>query len=261
METVRSTDGFAIAYRRSGVGPPLVLVHGTTADHARWAPVLPALEEHFTVCTVDRRGRGGSEDAAAYSIEGEFEDVAAIVDSIGEPVNLLGHSFGAICSLEASLCSHNVRKLVLYEPPIPTGISIYPVGAAARIQTLVEAGERDSAVTTFLREIARVPPHELALLQAAPAWQGRVAAAHTIAREMQAAEEYVFDPARFRSMQTPTLLLLGGDSPPFLKAGTAAVEAALPDVRVTVMPGQQHTAMNTAPDLFARAVLQFLVFE
>jgi pimeloyl-ACP methyl ester carboxylesterase len=59
METVASKDGTLIAYRRSGQGPPLVLVHGTTADHTRWQPILPMLEARFTVHAVDRRGRGG----------------------------------------------------------------------------------------------------------------------------------------------------------------------------------------------------------
>ena len=114
--TVTSKDGTPIAYWRSGEGPPLVLVHGTTADHSRWTPVLPAFEQRFTVCAVDRRDRGGSGDSEDYSIEREFEDVAAVVDSIGEPVDLLGHSYGAVCALEAALLTRNVHKLVLYEP-------------------------------------------------------------------------------------------------------------------------------------------------
>ena len=96
METIRSKDGTRIAYERSGAGPALVLVHGTTADHTRWAPVLPMLERIFTVYAVDRRGRGQSGDAADYSIEREYEDIAAVVSSIPGPVNLLGHSYGAL---------------------------------------------------------------------------------------------------------------------------------------------------------------------
>src|SRR5689334_8539504 len=102
MMTVKSKDGTPIAVAKSGHGPPLVLVHGTTADHTRWKPILPKLEEKFTVYAIDRRGRGGSGDSANYAFEIEFDDVAAVVDSIGEPVFLLGHSYGAICSLEAS---------------------------------------------------------------------------------------------------------------------------------------------------------------
>ena len=82
-ETFTSNDGTPIAYRRSGEGPPLVLVHGAAADHGRWRPVLPAFEERFTVYATDRRGRGGSGDGDDYAIEREFEDVAAVVKSIG----------------------------------------------------------------------------------------------------------------------------------------------------------------------------------
>ena len=111
IETVTSADGTSIAYERGGRGPPLVLVHGTTADHTRWDPLRPDFEEHFTVYAIDRRGRGGSGDAAHYELEREFEDVATVVESIDEPVNLLGHSHGALCSLEAPCkpitCAHS----------------------------------------------------------------------------------------------------------------------------------------------------------
>src|ERR671913_1412042 len=71
QETVPSVDNTPIAYWRSGEGPPLVLVHGTAADHSRWKPVLPALEQHFTVYAVDRRGRGGGGGTPEISTERE----------------------------------------------------------------------------------------------------------------------------------------------------------------------------------------------
>ncbi len=258
METITSADGTMIAYQRSGTGPPLVLVHGTTADHTRWAPVLPAFEQHFSVYAVDRRGRGGSGDAEPYAIEREFEDLVALVNAIEGSVFLLGHSYGALCSLEAALRTDHVRKLVLYEPPIPTGIEIYPSEIVTRIQAQLDAGDREGAVTTFLQDIARVPAHEMEILRAAPSWPARVSAAHTVLREMRGSNEYVFEPANFTGLTTPTLLLLGGDSPPFFKAAIEVVHAALPKSRVVVMPGQQHTAMNSAPELFTSEVLQFL---
>ena len=113
---VTSKDGTPLAYWRCGEGPPLVLVHGTAADHSRWGPVLPAFEERFTVYAVDRRGRGGSGDSDEYAVEREFEDVAAVVDSLGEPVNLLGHSYGALCALEAALLTRNVRQARALRP-------------------------------------------------------------------------------------------------------------------------------------------------
>lgn len=261
METVTTHDGIALAYTRSGKGQPLVLVHGTTADHTRWMPLLPSLEAHFTVYALDRRGRGASGDAATYAIEDEFADIVAVIDSIREPVNLLGHSYGALCSLEAALRTDHLRKLVLYEPPIPVGMEIYPPGAIERFQGLLEQGRREEVVMAFFREIALIPPQELQLLQSLPNWPARVAAAQTIPREMSGSDTYHFKPERVRSLNTPTLLLLGGDSPAFLKAATKTLHEALPNSHIAVMPGQQHTAMNTAPELFVREVLQFLLAD
>ena len=91
MVTVRSKDGTNIASWRSGTGPALVLVHGTTVDHTAWDGVRPALEPSFTVYAMDRRGRGGSGDAPTFAVEREVEDVAALVDSIDGAVHVMGH--------------------------------------------------------------------------------------------------------------------------------------------------------------------------
>jgi pimeloyl-ACP methyl ester carboxylesterase len=233
-------------------------VHGTSADHTRWAPVVPALEQHFTVYACDRRGRGASGDAADYAMEREFEDVAAIVDGIGGPVDLMGHSYGAICSLEASLLTSNVRRLALYEPPIPAGAPIYPPSMHDRLGALLAKGDREGVVATFWAEVVRAPPEQLALLRSLPAWQGRVAAAHTIVRELLAHDGYVFQPEKFTAMTTPTLLLVGGSSPPFFRAAIDRVSSALPQAYLVVMPDQQHAAMDTGTAAFVDLVLAFL---
>ncbi len=262
METVRSKDGTRIAYEKSGQGAPLVLIHGTSADHTRWAPVLPPLQSRFTVYAIDRRGRGGSGDTEPYAIEREFEDIVAVVDSMDRPVNLLGHSYGAICALETAARSKNLCRLILYEPPIPTGVAIYSPAVVTTMRDLLAKGDRDGVVATFMREVPRVPPHELEILRSSPAWQGRLAAAHTILRDLDVSNNgYQFDPLKFADVTTPTLLLLGGDSPAFFPAAINEVHGALPDSQIVVMPGQQHVAMNTAPDLFVKVVLDFLAAQ
>jgi pimeloyl-ACP methyl ester carboxylesterase len=258
IERFTSKDGTKIACFRSGSGTPLVLVHGTTADHSRWTPVLPALEARFTVYACDRRGRGESGDVQPYALEREFEDVAAIVDGIGGPVDVLAHSHGALVSIEGAALAKNLRRLALYEPPIPAGIPIYPPGSIDKLQALLDAGDREGVVKTFLAEIARILPNELAVMQSKPAWQARVAAAHTIVRELRGQLPYTFDAARVRSVRVPTLLLLGGSSPPFFKAAIDLVHDALPQSRVVVLPGQTHVAIDTATDQFAREVIAFL---
>jgi pimeloyl-ACP methyl ester carboxylesterase len=170
IETIRSKDGTSLAYRRSGTGPPLILVHGTAGSYIRWAPILPALESHFSVYALNRRGRGESGDAENYAIEREFEDVGALVEAIEAPVYLLGHSYGAICALEAALLTPNIRKLVLYEPPIlGPGVTIYREGLIDYLEKLLVAGNREELLLTFIREVVRMPASEQAQFRASPA--------------------------------------------------------------------------------------------
>ena len=259
METITSRDGTPIAYRRGGEGPPLVLVHGTAADHGRWQPILPALEERFTVYAVDRRGRGGSGDGEGYDVEREAEDIASVVDSLGEPVNLLGHSYGGLLALEAALLTRNIRKLVLYDPGIEVeGADIYLHETIGRLEALLEPGDRDGVVATTMSEVAGLQPEVVEYMRSQPAWQARMAAAHTIPRELRAVKAYRFDPERFGSLEVPTLLMGGGASPVALRKALEVVDDALPDSRVVVMEGQGHAAMDTGTDHFTGEVLHFL---
>jgi pimeloyl-ACP methyl ester carboxylesterase len=255
---VTSTDGTPIAYWRSGEGPPLVLVHGTSADHTRWAGVLPLFEAHATVYAVDRRGRGQSGDAEPYAFEQEFEDIAAVVDAVasaeGRPVNLLGHSSGALFAVEAARLTEHMARLMLYEPGFPEPDD--PKRIRPRAEALLAEGKREEMLELFFREVVQVSEEELELLKSRPSWAGRVAAAHTIVREEYA--PYRFDPSRIGAVDVPTLMLLGGDTPEFITEMSGAVARALPHVTTVVMPGQQHIAMDTGPELLAGAVLEFM---
>src|SRR5712691_16046 len=159
MEIIRSKDGTPIAAWRSGVGAPLLLVHGTTADHTAWTPVRAALERHFTVWTLDRRGRGSSGDAAAYALARECEDIAAVMDAIGGAVHVLGHSFGGLCALEAALLTPHIGRLILYEPTILLGRRNWPAASDAHMQALLDAGHPEEALLFFLRDIVKIPRH------------------------------------------------------------------------------------------------------
>lgn len=257
MITILSKDGTRIASWRSGTGLPLVLVHGGSTDHTAWKAVLPELERHFAVYAIDRRGRGGSSDAPSYAVEREFEDVAAVVDSLEGSVHLVGHSHGALCALEAARLTSNIAKLVLYEPPLVDGNSGVP-GFIDELDDLLAQGKRDELTARFLQVVLRRSPEFIDELRADPSWDGRLAAAHTLPRELRIVEVYRFQQERFAEMRAPTLLLEGEISPPFLKASVAAAQTGLPQSHLVVLQGQGHGAIGMAPELFTSEVLNFL---
>ncbi|WP_222918597.1 alpha/beta fold hydrolase [Natrinema sp. SYSU A 869] len=261
METATSADGTPIAYERTGSGPPIVLVYGNGDILQFWEEggVRSAFADQYTVHTIERRGRGESGDAAEYKLEREAEDVAAVVEAIDEPVTLLGHSGGALYSLEAALRTDNLRTLILYEPPIQVGDNELDIAEElTEMRALMERDESEQALVQFMRDIAGLPPDEIDALRSAPVWQEMVAAAHTLPRELEGINEYEFEAARFENVIIPTLLLSGSKSPPLYKDATKAVNESLPDSRIAIFEGEQHMAIHTAPDRFINEVITFI---
>jgi pimeloyl-ACP methyl ester carboxylesterase len=256
-EFVTSPDGTRIAFWREGAGRPLVLVHGGICDHLAWYHLVPLLAQRFAVYTMDRRGRGCSGDAPLHTVEREVEDIGALLKSIGEPAHLLGHSAGAILSLAAARTG-NLRSLILYEPPfIMEDARERPAPEVLkRMEALLAAGELDEALRIAMRESVAVPDSEIDEMQAGPGWEHLRRVARAIPYDWKLWEERLA-PEGLKSLQMPALLLLGSESPGWICKSTEAMLAALPQACLAMLQGQAHFAMLTAPELMARAVVEF----
>jgi pimeloyl-ACP methyl ester carboxylesterase len=264
MARVVSTDGTEIAYRSTGQGPPLVLVHGAPADHTRWQPLLPFLEPVVAVLAMDRRGRGASADRPEYRLAREFEDVAAVIDAAaelyGQPVDVYGHSFGGLCAFGAAALSTNVHRLVLYEgwPSVDPAAYTLPLRSTPSSMSCSHRGRATRSSRLVLRELAGLSDRELDAFRALPAWRARVAAAHTLPRELRAIPEGAFSPVWAARVVVPTLLIVGSDSSDPATADTEALTAAMPHARVLILEGQGHVADVLAPELFSHHLMAFL---
>ncbi|MET9000637.1 alpha/beta hydrolase [Amycolatopsis sp. NPDC004169] len=253
--SVTSPDGTVIGFETLGDGPPLVLVHGTGADHTRWAAVQDRLARRYRLHLVDRRGRGLSRaEAPAYDFRREGEDIAAVAEAAGGDVYLVAHSYGALCALEAVRHTTAVRRLVAYEPPRPApGGAV--VGPAARSR-MRAAENPEEILEIFLREALRLPEEAIEAMRATPVWPARVAAAPTIPRELDVVERMVFD-ERLAEIAVPVRLFAGTESPSYLRSAAHAVAELVPGANVVPLRGQAHQAMDFDPDQFTEAVFAF----
>jgi pimeloyl-ACP methyl ester carboxylesterase len=254
---VRSKDGTRIAVECAGKGPSLLIVHGGTGDRSRWKPLAPLFASHFTVCAMDRRGHGASEAGSNYSLEKEFEDVAAVVDSRTGPVFVLGHSIGGLCALEAAFRTNRISKLVLYEPPLQ---DLDHTAVAKRMEKMIRAGGREQALVTFLQEIVMISVDEIASMKRQVSWPSRVAGIDIQIREIRALSKYRFDAKRMRTLEMPTLLLAGSKTAsPQLKQAINSLMESLPQRTLVTFEGQEHNAMDKIPQQFAETVTSFLL--
>ena len=256
MEQVTTPDGITVSYERYGSGAPLVLVHGSLNDHnSAWMMMRPLLEPHFTVYAVDRRGRGQTTATEGHTIPDEAKDIVAVIESIGEPVYLFGHSYGADVSMvTATLVPDKIRKLVLYEPPLPTAMSHDDLD---RLLGILAEGQTDEFIAEFMRLGPKIPEEEIKIVRSTPIWQFLVADASNSAREFPAVRDFDFDPADYSSLPMPVLLLTGSESEQSTYA-TNALDSAIPQSRVHVFEGQGHVAIALAPQMVADAVMSFV---
>jgi pimeloyl-ACP methyl ester carboxylesterase len=258
MSTAVSADGTAIAFERSGDGPPLILVAGAFYDRSQLAPLATRLASDFTVLNYDRRGRGKSGDTPPYAVEREIEDLDALVDAGGGAAFLFGGSSGAALALEAAAAGLAIEKMVLYEPPYVVDDTRpgVPADIAKQLTELLSAGRRGDAVALFMTAGAMVPPQVIAEMRTAPGWAATEEMAVTLPYD--AAVMGIGNrlrPERLASITAPTLVIDGGLSPAWMRNAAQAVADALPDATRSTLPGQQH---NVDQDVLAPVVASFL---
>lgn len=247
VQAVMSRDGSAIAYELRGRGPALVVVNGALSDRRSTADLAAALASSFTVYAYDRRGRGSSIDHAPYAVEREVEDLAVLLEVIGAPAFLYGHSAGGVLALEAALAGLDVERLVVHEPPYIVPGSRPPVASdlRARLETLLARGDRDEAVATFYREAVGLGAGIVDGLRVSGEWDAQRALAHTLPYDVWLTSGPL-PRDRLVDLAIPVLVIVGGASPRWMRQGSEALVEALPQGRLAVLEAQGHVATADA---------------
>jgi len=260
MEKTLSRDGTALAYRRRGEGPPVILVGGALSTAATEAPLARLLSPRLGVVTYDRRGRGSSGDIGPYAVEREVEDLAALVAAVGGRASVFGVGAGGALALEASAAGVPIDLLAVYEPTYTPGAAgaRFKASCTARLHRLLSVGDRAGAVELFL-SVTGVPADTIARMRRAPLWPGLVSLAHTLAYDDALLGDGSIPAARFASVTARTLVVCGGSSSDRARLATRALADAVPRARHRTLTGQTRdlAPQGVAPvltEFFARSV-------
>ena len=256
MQATTSKDGTRIAFNKIGTGPALLILGGSLADHQFYAPLAEAMAPRFTVYSLDRRGRGLSEDTKPYAPEREVEDVAAVMALSNGPKFLYGHSAGAALALRVAAANIALTKLVLADPPYtPRGQNDEAAVAehaeqAARIQRLVDKGDLKGSAKYFLSGFGLSEDELEAILQS-PAGAGMIRIAGTLPYDFAMLGDGLVPTGLAATVTPPTLVLAPSASP---ETALQLVDA-LPNARFTAMDAPIH---ELSPEDFAPLLTSFL---
>ncbi|MBK9149662.1 MAG: alpha/beta hydrolase [Saprospiraceae bacterium] len=158
MKLVISKDGTQIAYEKSGIGKPLIIVGGSLADHQMYVPLATELAQKLTVFNYDRRNRGESSNSTNHTIETELQDLEAIVSLCDEAPILYGHSAGSALAIRAVAKGLKISKLIISDIPFTPNSENDKQEAAKfaiehkRIIELLNQNDRIGAVKFFLKD-------------------------------------------------------------------------------------------------------------
>lgn len=262
-----SPEGTEIAGRVHGQGPPLVLVHGAMADgELEWGELLPLLTDRFTCYVPSTRGRGLSDAHPDLSREARVQDITAFVDSIGEPVGLVGVSGGGMLALGAAARTAAVAAVVAYEPVVFEVMSedfrTRFRDAVGRMAEAARDGRAAEAAGTFLKLIAN--DEEVTALSEDP--QGLEEVAQYLPIDLAEFREAIdfdgfspTDPSVLERIAAPVLLLHGSRSAlTWFTDSTRYVAHHVPDATVREIAGIGHLGHIIQPQRVAGELVAFL---
>ncbi len=261
-----SADGTEIAGRVHGQGPPLVLVHGRLEDgELSWNALRPLLTDRFTCYALSTRGRDLSADHPDLSPGRLVEDVVAFVDSLGEPVGLVGHSSGAGLVLGAAAEATSVVGVAAYEPVVPAVISEDDVArvqaAMVRHADAAAEGRYADAARILFDESPMATDDEVAAMTALGHFDAMARYVPVSLRELEQAatsETPDFsDPTVLGQISAPVLLLHGERTAPFATDSLRHLDPHLPDSEVREVPGAAHFGPLLAPEAVAAELTRF----
>ena len=273
-EVITADDGEQLHVHVSGSGTHILLLHGWTASHAAWAPLMTPLSKHYRLLRPDARGHGGHVLTVNHEpdVKRLARDIINLLDHFEiDRIAAVGHSMGALtlwqCIQDFGTERFSHLAFIDQSPKLMTDdtwhLGIYGEFDSARserfiddleadfveaVLRLIAFGLNDKARETYLRNSSgwRAAREALRNINPQPAiaiWKSLVAADY---RDV------------LPGIEVPTLLAYGTSSNFYSGETARFVASCMPQARLSFYEGADHGPHILQPDRFASELLAFL---
>ena len=262
-------NGIDLYYEEHGQGTPLVFVHEFAGEVRSWDPQVNFFARRYRTIAYNARGYPPSDvpdDVKAYSQQQAADDIRGVLDALGiGKAHVCGLSMGGYATLHFGL-SYPERALSLVVAGCGYGSVVTDREGFKKDSDLVaQRFERDgmAAVAEFY---SRGPTRVQFQDKDPRGWQvfhdllaAGSAKGHMLTlRGVQMTRPSVFELGdRMEKLTVPTLVVTGDEDDPCLEPGIF-MKRKIPTSGLVVMPKAGHTINLEDPELFNRAVLDFL---
>jgi pimeloyl-ACP methyl ester carboxylesterase len=248
-------NGTTLYYERTGTGPSVLFIAGTTGDAGHFTQVATRLATEFTVVTYDRRGNSRSPRPAGWtqtSVAEQAEDAAELIQALQlAPSAVFATSAGGPIGLDLMIrFPHLLRGIVLHDPRLPAALA-HPAQVMAPLQAAIQYGIQAEGlaggVDAFLRSVMgdatveAIPPQTLARM---------LQNAETVFAVERSGAFATWHPREeaLAAIHVPAALLVGRESPAFFGEMARWLASRL-QVQVVTVPGGHGAYFDHASEL------------
>ncbi len=264
MHRILDVNGYKAPYIEAGVGPTLVLVHGSLLDYRYWQKEIAHFARNFRAIALSRRHHwpGLPEKPFSYTARAQTQDVIQFIDALGAgPVHLVGHSYGGyIAARIGYLRPDLLLTLTLMEPGGPiegeiqgrSRVKDHKLGAS-----LVSQGKAAQGVAHFLDTVCFEPRWQ----DGSKDYQDMTLSnAHTLVEQVREIRPTL--PAEnLAKLTCATHLMIGERSISPFPETLDRLEALIPNTRRTVIPNASHMMNVDNQGAFLAAMDAFLLAQ
>ena len=259
--------GIRFSFEEDGAGRPVVLLHATASGAMQWRSLSEHLRRRYRVLAVDLPGYGATARTAdGPGLAGHAAVVRAVADHCGEPVHLVGHSFGGAVALNAAIAMPDlVRSLTVIEP---VAFNLLRPGSGADRQLAREVDALSGLICACVADDAPAA----ALAHFIDFWNGRgawsvlpqrtraqlVAQVGAIVGDFAAGHGEAWTAEACRTIACPTLAVMGMQSKPHSQRVTEIVAEAIAGARLHMVLDAGHMLPLTHPRIVNPMIAAFL---
>jgi 3-oxoadipate enol-lactonase len=268
-------NGIEMYYEEQGSGDPLLLIMGLAADSLAWMFQLPDFSKRYRTIVFDNRGVGrSSKPAGPYTIAQMADDAAGLLDKIGiQRTHVVGVSMGGMIAQELALRHPSrARSLVLactYAKP-DVGVerqmesSLTAFGGSRGPNGEIQVDLRKLDPMMFFQHLLPTVFNAQFIMTELPklmqvfsgALQYGFSMEAILAQTMAAQSHNTLD--RLGQIEAPTLVLTGDSDLLIPPTCSDTLAAKIPGAKLVKIPGGSHGFNFETPEVFNRAVLDFL---
>ncbi|MCW1918619.1 alpha/beta fold hydrolase [Rhodobacter sp. KR11] len=239
--------------------PTLLIVHGLFGSARNWGAIARNLSGPRDVVTVDQRNHGESPRGATQSYPDMAADLAQVIEALGAPVDLLGHSMGGKAAMQLALTRPELIRRLVVADIAPVAYNHDQSGHIAAMRGLDltdlarrQEADRRLALTVEDPALRAFFLQSLDLKAQPPRWRLN----HDVLEAEM--DKIIGWPGTTGSFPGATLFLTGADSHYVRPEHRAAIKAQFPKARFAKLPGAGHWLHADRPREFEETVRVFL---